>query len=153
MPENLQVAFMLFSLSKALQNRILARPMPETIKELIMVAKRAKARITKGGSAAIPQKQNQQLPSIDKPTLKPSPAFTPKTETLNERRPSSEATASFSSPGPCPICKNPGHWAKDCPTAVCYYCKKQGHLRRKYPKLSIEPNRNPLGGKKSAADQ
>jgi hypothetical protein len=58
MPENLQVAFMLFSLFKALQNRIFAGPMPEIIKELIMVAKRAEARITKGESAAIPQKQN-----------------------------------------------------------------------------------------------
>jgi hypothetical protein len=109
MPENLQVAFMLFNLFKALQDRIFAGPMPETMKELVVVAKRAEARITKGGLAAIPQKQSQQLPSIDKPTLKPSPAFTPKTETLDERRPSSEATASFSPSGPCPICKNPGH--------------------------------------------
>jgi hypothetical protein len=152
MPENLQVAFMLFSLFKALQNRIFARPMPKIIKELIIIAKRAKARITKEGSTAIPQKQSQQSPSIDKPILKPSPAFTPKTETLDERRSSSEATASFSPPGLCPICKNPGHWAKDCPTAVCYYCKKQEHLRRKCPELPIEPNRNPLGEKKSAAN-
>jgi hypothetical protein len=152
MPENLQVAFMLSSLSEALQNRILAGPMPEIMKELMMVAKRAKARITKGGSAAIPQKQSQQLPNIDKPILKPSPAFILKTETLDERRSSSEAIASFSSPGPCPICKNPGHWAKDCPTAVCYHCKKQEHLRRKCPELSTELNRNPLGGKESAAD-
>jgi hypothetical protein len=109
MPENLQVAFMLSNLSKALQDRIFAGPMPEIMKELVMMAKRAEARITKGGSAAIPQKQNQQLSSIDKPILKPSPAFTPKTETLDERRPSSEATANFSPSGPCPICKNPGH--------------------------------------------
>jgi hypothetical protein len=147
MPENLQIAFILFNLSKALQDRILAGPMLEIMKELIIVAKRAKARITKGGSAAIPQKQSQQLPNINKPILKPSPAFTSKTETFNERRPSSKAIASFSPPGPCPICKNPGHWAKDCSTAVCYYCKKQGHLRRECPKLPIELNRNPLGEK------
>jgi hypothetical protein len=126
--------------------------MPEIIKELMVMARRAKARITKGGSAAIPQKQNQQSPNIDKPTLKPNPAFTPKTETFDERRSSSEATASFSPTGPCLICKNPGHWAKDCLTAICYYCKKQEHLRRECPELSIEPNRNPLGGKESAAD-
>jgi hypothetical protein len=120
MPKNLQIAFMLSNLSEALQNRILTGPMPKIIKELMAMAKRAKARITKGGSAAIPQKQSQQLPNINKPILKPSPAFTPKTETLDERRPSSEATASFSPPGPCPICKNPGHWAKDYPTAICY---------------------------------
>jgi hypothetical protein len=58
MPENLQIAFILSNLSEALQNRILAKPMPGIIKKLIMVAKRAKARITKGGSAAIPQKQS-----------------------------------------------------------------------------------------------
>jgi hypothetical protein len=58
MPENLQIAFMLSSLFKALQNRILAEPMPEIIKELIIMAKRAEARITKGGSATIPHKQN-----------------------------------------------------------------------------------------------
>jgi hypothetical protein len=58
MPENLQVAFMLSSLSEALQDRILAGPMPETMKELVVVARRAEARITKGGSAAIPQKQS-----------------------------------------------------------------------------------------------
>jgi hypothetical protein len=58
MLENLQVAFMLSSLSKALQNRIFAGPMPEIMKKLIIMAKRAKARITKRGSAAIPQKQN-----------------------------------------------------------------------------------------------
>jgi hypothetical protein len=127
--------------------------MPETMKELVVVARRAEACITKGGSAAIPQKQSQQLPNINKPILKPSPAFTPKTETFNERQPSSEAIASFSPPGPCPICKNPGNWAKDCPIAVCYYCKKQGYLRRECPELSIEFNRNPLGGKESAADQ
>jgi hypothetical protein len=109
MPKNLQIAFMLFILFKALQNRILAGPMPEIIKELVVMAKRAEARITKGGSATIPQKQSQQLPNINKPILKPSSAFTPKTETFDERRSSSEATASFSPPGPCPICKNPGH--------------------------------------------
>jgi hypothetical protein len=153
MPENLQIAFMLSNLFEALQDRILAGPMPKIMKELIKMAKRAKARITKRGSAAIPQKQSQQLSSIDKPILKPSPVFTLKTETFDERRSSSEATASFSPPGPCPICKNPGHWAKNYPTAICYYCKKQEHLKRECPKLLTEPNRNPLGGKKSAADQ
>jgi hypothetical protein len=153
MPKNLQIAFMLSSLFKVLQDRIFAGPMPEIMKELMVVAKRAKARITKGGLAAIPQKQNQQLLNIDKPTLKPSPAFTPKMETFDERRSSSEATASFSPLGFCPICKNPGHWAKDYPTAICYYCKKQGYLRREFPKLPTEPNRNPLGEKESAADQ
>jgi hypothetical protein len=153
MPENLQVAFMLFSLSEVLQNRIFVKLMPEIMKELIIMAKRAKARITKGGSAAIPQKQSQQLPNINKPILKPSPAFIPKTETFNERRSSSEATASFFPPGPCSICKNPGHWAKNCSTAVCYHCKKQGYLRRKCPKLPTELNRNLLNGKKSAANQ
>jgi hypothetical protein len=58
MLKNLQVAFMLSNLSKALQNRILAGPMPEIMKELVVVARRAEARITKGGSAAIPQKQS-----------------------------------------------------------------------------------------------
>jgi hypothetical protein len=149
----LQIAFILFNLSKALQNRILAGPMPKIMKELVIMARRAKARITKKGSTAIPQKQSQQSPNINKPILKPSPAFIPKTETFDERRSSSKATASFSPPGPCPICKNPGHWAKDCPTAICYYCKKQEHLRRKCPKLPTEPNRNPLGEKKSAANQ
>jgi hypothetical protein len=109
MPENLQVAFMQFNLSKALQNRIFAGLMPEIMKELMVVARCAEARITKKESTAIPQKQNQQLLNINKPTLKPSPAFILKTETLNERRPSSKATASFSPPGLCPICKNPGH--------------------------------------------
>jgi hypothetical protein len=50
---------MLSSLFEALQDRILAGLMPEIMKELMVVARRAKARITKGGSAAIPQKQNQ----------------------------------------------------------------------------------------------
>jgi hypothetical protein len=59
MPKNLQIAFILSNLSKALQNRIFARPMPEIIEELMIMAKRAKARITKEGSATIPQKQSQ----------------------------------------------------------------------------------------------
>jgi hypothetical protein len=43
MPENLQIAFILFSLFKALQDRIFAGLMPEIIKELMVVARRAKA--------------------------------------------------------------------------------------------------------------
>jgi hypothetical protein len=58
MPKNLQIAFMLFSLSKALQDCILAGLMPRIMKELMVVARRAEAHITKGGSAAIPQKQS-----------------------------------------------------------------------------------------------
>jgi hypothetical protein len=49
---------MLFNLFEALQNRILAKLMPEIMKELVVMARRAEARITKRGSAAIPQKQN-----------------------------------------------------------------------------------------------
>jgi hypothetical protein len=58
MLENLQVAFMLFSLFKALQDRIFAGLMLEIMKELVVVARRAKACITKEGLAAILQKQN-----------------------------------------------------------------------------------------------
>jgi len=52
---------------------------------------------------------------------------------LAQRPPTAEAPRK-----PCPRCKQPGHWAKDCPaqppTDACFSCGQAGHRYRNCPK-------------------